>query len=52
MTTPEGIISTSTGAVDANNNQVIEETTQDITTSEEATDTESEVVESGSQAEE
>jgi hypothetical protein len=54
MPTPEGILSTSTGAVDQNaiSNQDIEETAQDITTSEEATDTESEVVEGGSQAEE
>jgi hypothetical protein len=52
MPTPEGILSTTTGAVDANNNQDIEETAQDNTTSEEATDTESEVVEGGSQAEE
>jgi hypothetical protein len=37
---------------DANNNQDIEETAQDNTTSEEATDTESEVVEGGSEAEE
>ena len=54
MPTPEGILSTSTGAVDQNaiSNQDIEETAQDITTSEEETDTESEVVEGGSQAEE
>ena len=54
MPTPEGILSTSTGAVDQNaiSNQDIEETAQDITTSEEATDTESEVVEGGSEAEE
>jgi hypothetical protein len=53
MPTPEGIISTSTGAVDQNAsiNEAVEETTQDNTTSEEANDTESEVVEGGSEAE-
>jgi hypothetical protein len=52
MPTPEGILSTTTGAVDANNNQDIEETAQDNTTSEEETNSESEVVESGSAPEE
>jgi hypothetical protein len=51
MPTPEGILSTTTGAVDASINEAVEETAQDNTTSEEATDTESEVVEGGSEAE-
>ena len=51
MPTPEGILSTTTGAVDASINEAVEETTKDNTTSEEANDTESEVVESGSEAE-
>jgi hypothetical protein len=51
MPTPEGIITTTTGAVDASINEAVEETAQDNTTSEEATDTESEVVEGGSEAE-
>jgi hypothetical protein len=54
MPTPEGVLSTTTGAVDQNaiSNQDIEETAQDIATSEEETNSESEVVEGGSQAEE
>jgi hypothetical protein len=54
MPTPEGVLSTTTGAVDQNaiSNQDIEETTQDIATSEEETNSESEVVESGSAPEE
>jgi hypothetical protein len=54
MPTPEGILSTTTGAVDQNadSNQVIEETAQDIATSEEEIISESEVVESGSAPEE
>ena len=51
MPTPEGILSTTTGAVDASINEAIEETAQDIATSEEETNSESEVVESGSEAE-
>ena len=51
MPTPEGILSTTTGAVDASINEAVEETTQDNATSEEANDTESEVVEGGSEAE-
>jgi len=49
MPVPEGIISTSTGAVDASINEAIEETAQDIATSEEETNSESEVVEGGSE---
>jgi hypothetical protein len=54
MPTPEGVLSTTTGAVDQNaiSNQDIEETAQDIATSEEEIISESEVVEGGSQAEE
>ena len=54
MPTPEGILSTTTGAVDQNaiSNQDIEETAQDIATSEEEIISESEVVESGSAPEE
>lgn len=51
MPVPEGIISTSTGAVDASINEAVEETTQDIATSEEEIVSESEVVEGGSEAE-
>ena len=54
MPTPEGVLSTTTGAVDQNaiSNQDIEETAQDIATSEEEIISESEVVESGSAPEE
>jgi hypothetical protein len=53
MPTPEGILSTTTGAVDQNAsiNEAVEETTQDIATSEEEIVSESEVVEGGSEAE-
>jgi hypothetical protein len=53
MPTPEGVINTSQlWSGNADSNQVIEETAQDITTSEEEIISESEVVESGSAPEE